>query len=85
MVEYATCRVHLLGWLVATFLTFTMHGWWWPDRQTAVVLPLALLAMFCWLARGGPVLRGVAAVLGLVGVSTYAALLADDQRGIRSA
>ncbi|MGH3912069.1 MAG: hypothetical protein ACRDTC_01455 [Pseudonocardiaceae bacterium] len=71
----------LAGWLVATFLAFTMHGWWWPGRQTVVVLPLALLAVLCWLARSGPVLRSVAAVLGLIGVSTYAALLVDGWSG----
>jgi hypothetical protein len=71
----------LAGWLVATFLALTMHGWWWPGRQTVVVLPLALLAVLCWLARSGTAVRAVAAVLGLAGVSTYLALLADGYRG----
>ena len=31
------------GWLVATFVALTMHGWWWPGRQVVVVLPLAVL------------------------------------------
>jgi len=44
----------LAGWLVATFAANTMHGWWWPGRQTVVVLPLALLSVLCWLARTGP-------------------------------
>ncbi|MGH8920591.1 MAG: hypothetical protein ACRD0H_20045, partial [Actinomycetes bacterium] len=71
----------LAGWLVATFLAFTMHGWWWPGRQTVVVLPLALLVVLCWLARSGPALRVAAAVLGLVGMTTYAALLVDGWSG----
>ena len=25
------------GWLVATFVALTMHGWWWPGRQLVVV------------------------------------------------
>jgi len=71
----------LASWLVATFAANTMHGWWWPGRQTVVVLPLALLAVLCWLARTGTALRTVAAVLGLAGVSTYAALLVDGWAG----
>ncbi|MGQ0776947.1 MAG: hypothetical protein ACT4NY_21435 [Pseudonocardiales bacterium] len=71
----------LAGWLVATFLALTMHGWWWPGRQTVVVLPLALLVVLCWLARSGSGVRTAAAVLGLAGVSTYAALLLDGYAG----
>ncbi|MGH3786346.1 MAG: hypothetical protein ACRDRG_07265 [Pseudonocardiaceae bacterium] len=71
----------LTGWLVATFLASTMFGWWWPGRHTVVVLPLAVLVVLCWLARCGPAVRVVAAVLGLIGVSTYAALLADGWAG----
>ncbi|HYN99967.1 MAG TPA: hypothetical protein VEU28_09880, partial [Actinomycetota bacterium] len=33
------------GWLNATFLALTMHGWWWPGRQVVVVLPAAVLAI----------------------------------------
>ncbi|HEU0087444.1 MAG TPA: hypothetical protein VFQ77_07315 [Pseudonocardiaceae bacterium] len=69
------------GWLVATFLALTMHGWWWPGRQTVVVLPLALLAVLCWLTRHGSALRTAAAVLGLAGVSSYAALLVEGWAG----
>jgi hypothetical protein len=71
----------LAGWLVATFLANTMHGWWWPGRQTVVVLPLAVLAVLCWLARTGTALRAAAAVLGLAGASTYAALLVNGWAG----
>jgi hypothetical protein len=71
----------LAGWLVATFPAQTMHGFWWPGRQTVVVLPLALLAVLCWLARSGTALHAVAAVFGLAGVSTYAALLVDGWAG----
>ena len=28
-----------VGWLVATYLALTMHGWWFPGRQVVVVLP----------------------------------------------
>lgn len=50
------------GWLTATFVALTMHGFWWPGRQTVVVLPLVVLAV-AWAAHrlGGAVtvlLRG---------------------------
>lgn len=35
------------GWANATWIALTMHGWWWPGRQTVVVLPCLVLAM-CW-------------------------------------
>ena len=36
------------GWLVATFVALTMHGWWFAGRQVVVVLPLAALAVAWW-------------------------------------
>lgn len=65
------------GWLVATFVALTMHGHWWPGRQVVVVLPLALLVVLCWLARSGPRVRAVTAVIAAAGVVTYGWLLAD--------
>ncbi len=38
----------LAGWLCATYLALTMHGWWWPGRQVVVVLPAAVLAIAAW-------------------------------------
>ena len=35
----------LIGWSTATWLAFTMHGWWWLGRQTVAVLPLAVIAI----------------------------------------
>jgi hypothetical protein len=35
----------LIGWSTATWVAFTMHGWWWPGRQTVVVLPLGIIAI----------------------------------------
>lgn len=31
------------GWAVATWVAFTMHGYWWPGRQLVHVLPLAVV------------------------------------------
>jgi len=67
----------LAGWLMATFVAVTMHGYWWPGRQLVVVLPLALLLVLWWLQRSSPVVRRVALGLGLVGVFSYATLLVD--------
>lgn len=39
------------GWVTATWVALTMHGWWWPGRQVVVVLPLAVLAVAWWAAR----------------------------------
>jgi len=65
------------GWLTATFVALTMHGYWWPGRQVVVVLPLALLVVLCWLARSGSRLRAAAATMAAAGVLTYGWLLAD--------
>lgn len=67
----------VVGWLVATFVALTMHGFWWPGRQVVVVLPLAVLIVLIWLARTGPLVRAGAAVLGTAGLLTYGWLLFD--------
>lgn len=38
------------GWLNATFVALTMHGWWWPGRQVVVVVPAIVLAV-AWFAE----------------------------------
>lgn len=38
------------GWATATWVALTMHGYWWPGRQTVVVLPCAVLAVAWWAA-----------------------------------
>ena len=40
--------VLLAGWLTATFVALTMHGFWWPGRQVVVVLPIAVLLIAQW-------------------------------------
>ena len=40
--------VLLAGWLTATFVALTMHGFWWPGRQVVVVLPMAVLLVARW-------------------------------------
>jgi hypothetical protein len=36
------------GWLTATFVALTMHGFWWPGRQVVVVLPVLVLLVARW-------------------------------------
>lgn len=55
------------GWLVATFVALTMHGWWSPGRQVVVVLPLLAIAVAVLVDRWAP--RVIAAVVGLLGVA----------------
>lgn len=63
------------GWLVATFVAATMHGWWFPGRQTVVVLPLAALAI-AWWADASRRRLAVLAAAGITGVLTYGWLVA---------
>jgi hypothetical protein len=68
------------GWLNATFIALTMHGWWWPGRQIVVVLPVLVLVIAWWanLAR-----RALVALvtLGSLGLATYAWLVAEGSLG----
>jgi hypothetical protein len=68
------------GWLTATFVAVTMHGWWWPGRQVVVVLPCVVLAAAWWTqqVRSRSALMAVAAALG---VGTYLWVVADGLGG----
>jgi hypothetical protein len=57
------------GWLTATFVALTMHGWWWPGRQVVVVLPAAVVIVAWWAAQSRGRLATVLALgaVGLVG------------------
>jgi len=67
------------GWLVATFVALTMHGWWFPGRQVVVVLPAAVLAVAVWAST--PRRRTAVAVLGAAGVAACAWLTAEALTG----
>jgi hypothetical protein len=68
------------GWLVATFVALTMHGWWFAGRQVVVVLPLAALAVAWWT---GPDHRRrvLLAVAGGVGVLAQLWLVTEGAAG----
>ncbi len=64
------------GWLVATFVAATMHGWWFPGRQTVVVLPLVVLAIAWWVDTSRARLTACV-ISGVAGVATYGWLVAQ--------
>ena len=64
------------GWLTATYVALTAHGYWWPGRQVVVVLPLGVLAL-CWWVGAARLRVTAACALGVVGVATFGWLLAD--------
>lgn len=70
----------LLGWLTATFVALTMHGWWFPGRQVVVVLPAAAVAVAIWAGRSRSRTL-LAAGTGALGAVSYLWLLADGWRG----
>lgn len=59
-----------VGWLVATFVAPTMHGWWAPGRQVVVVAPLGALVV-AWAVDRHPGLRRPFVVAAAIGVVTW--------------
>lgn len=68
------------GWLTASFVALTMHGWWWPGRQTVVVLPAVVLAVAWWVDRHAR-RQTVLAVGGAMGLVMTGWLLAEVVAG----
>jgi hypothetical protein len=65
-----------VGWLNATFVAFTMQGWWWPGRQLVVVLPCAVICIAWWAERSRARLAALA-LMGSLGLLTFAWLVYD--------
>lgn len=65
-----------VGWLVATFVALTMHGWWFPGRQVVVILPIAVLLTMAWAEETRLRTFGVTAV-GVLGVISFGFLVAE--------
>lgn len=66
-----------VGWLVATFVALTMHGWWFPGRQLVVVLPIAAVLLAVLVDRAQVAARSLFAMTGLVGVVAFAFLVVE--------
>lgn len=71
------------GWLNATFLALTMHGFWWPGRQVVVVVPCLVLAVAWWFGTVVRWERWRGPFLGatVFGVAAWAWLLVEVHRG----
>ncbi len=68
------------GYATATWVALTMHGWWWPGRQTVVVLPLAVLAIARFVdERRGLILATAAA--GALGALSWLWLTIEATHG----
>lgn len=72
-----------VGWLTATFVALTMHGWWVPGRQVVVVLPIAGVLLARWVADGGRRLL-TAGVLGAIGALNWLWLAVESSTGRRT-
>jgi len=59
-----------IGWLTATFVAATMHGWWWPGRQLVVVMPLAVICIAI-AANRSAALRRFLTITATLGVCTW--------------
>jgi hypothetical protein len=73
-----------VGWLNATFVALTMHGWWWPGRQVVVVVPLVVVVIAWWAQRAAPWVRAVLLAAGLAGVVAYGFVLVEVLAGAHS-
>ena len=71
------------GWLNATFVALTMHGYWVPGRQIVVVLPLAALGLAVVADRGRTWLT-TTVVLGVVGAVNWVWLAVESSTGRRT-
>ena len=71
------------GYATATWLAYTMHGWWWPGRQLVVVMPVMVVAVTLLADRFRvllvPVLAGCAA-----GILNWIWLVAEASTGRRT-
>ncbi|MDH3295939.1 MAG: hypothetical protein OER95_16605, partial [Acidimicrobiia bacterium] len=70
------------GWLTATYVALTMHGWWVPGRQLVVVLPAALVLIAVWADRPGRIVA--TALLGLAGLVNWLWLALETTTGRRT-
>ena len=64
------------GWLGATFIALTMHGWWWPGRQIVLVLPVLVLVV-AWWADSARRHFVALALFGALGTATYLWLVVE--------
>lgn len=69
-----------VGWLVATFVAQTMHGWWWPGRQLVVVLPALVLVVMLWVGASNRRRTSLVAI-GSLGIVAFLFLVIEATAG----
>lgn len=72
-----------VGWINATYVALTMHGWWVPGRQLVVVLPLGAIGI-AWLVQRHRRLVPLAAVAGALGAVNWIWLAVEASTGRRT-
>jgi hypothetical protein len=72
------------GWATATWVALTMHGWWWPGRQTVVVLPCLILAVAWWAGQATQWRIPMVLVTAVVGLLSWLALVVEVLRRQRT-
>lgn len=80
--EHSRMMIGVLGagWLTASFVALTMHGWWFPGRQVVVVLPVALLMVAMW-ADEHRLRSAVVVAAGAAGVAAFSILVVAGASG----
>ena len=71
------------GWVTATFVALTMHGFWSPGRQVVVVLPLLAVVLAAWVDRARGAVIASAAV-GVAGLWNWLVLAREASTGART-
>lgn len=71
------------GWVTASFVALTMHGWWVPGRQIVVVLPLVAVMIAVTVDRLAA-LRPLLAVAAVAAVSNWLWLAVEASVGRRA-
>ena len=81
--RYLALPAFLAGFATAAIVALTMHGWWWPGRQTVVVLPVLVVAAAVAASRSRAIL-GLAVVGCLAGIANWQVVTAEARRGERA-
>lgn len=69
------------GWLVATFVALTMHGWWFPGRQIVIVLPIIVVLIAAWVDEVPTTRRRLVVPLGIAGIVAFGFLVGEGLHG----
>lgn len=80
----ALCGLAVAGWLTASFVAQTMHGWWWPGRQVVVVVPILAVLVMKWADGLSPMVKKGLAAVAATGMVSYFWLASEATLGARA-